>query len=129
MRCSDIPENLGFPVRNLVFCARFSCRAEGQSQEHTAPLLCLEEHASMRALAANTRNSGKLRLGVTVLLSAVLPSGWRSDWALASRYASGRSAGAFYHVKYDPDADLEEAGQPQRKETPPRGRPPPPSPK
>jgi len=27
MRCSDIPENLGFPVRNLVICARFSCRA------------------------------------------------------------------------------------------------------
>ena len=81
---------------------------EGLSQEHTAPLLCLEEHASMRALAANTRNSGKLRLGVTVLLSAFLPSGWRSDWVLASRYASGRSAGAFYHVKHDPDADLEE---------------------
>jgi len=76
----------------------------------TAQRRRLDEHVTVQARAANIRNRGKLRLGVSGLASAVVPSVWRRDRAFAFPCASGRSMGAFCRGKHGSGADVEVAG-------------------
>jgi len=89
---------------------RETAATEVLGQYRTALLLGLDEHETVQASDADTRNRGKLRLGVAGLASAFVPSGWRRDRAFAFLYASGRSMGAFCRGSHGPEAEVEVAG-------------------